>query len=103
MVGDELYTVSDNGIATCFDAKSGAVHWQERLGGNFSASPVAAAGRIYFQNEEGLTTVIEPGKTFKKLASNQLDGATLASLAVSNDTIYLRTGTHIYSICCATK
>jgi outer membrane protein assembly factor BamB len=103
VAGDELYIVSDNGIATCFDAKSGAVHWQQRLGGNFSASPVAAAGRIYFQNEEGLTTVIEAGKTFKKLASNQLDGSTLASLAVSNDTIYLRTGTHIYSICCDTK
>jgi len=103
VVGDELYTVSDNGIATCFDARSGSVHWTQRLGGNFSASPVSAAGRIYFQNEEGVTTVIEPGKAFRKLASNQLDGATLASLAVSGDTIYLRTATHLYSICCDDK
>ena len=103
VVGDELYIVSDNGIATCFDAKTGAVHWQQRLGGNYSASPVSALGRIYFQNEEGLTIVIEAGTKFKKLASNQIDGTTLASLAVSNDTIYIRAGTNIYAICCDTK
>ena len=50
----ELYFVSDAGIATCADAKTGKVHWNERLGVGFSASPVFADGRIYFQNEEGV-------------------------------------------------
>ncbi len=103
VVRDELYTVSDNGIATCFDAKTGQVHWQERMGGNYSASPVSVAGRVYFQSEDGLTTVLQPGKEFKKLAANQLDGATLASIGISNETIYLRTGTHLYAIAPSTK
>src|SRR5262245_12851068 len=51
LVGDEFYMVSDLGIATCLDAKTGKIHWQERLGGNFSASPVFADRRIYFLNE----------------------------------------------------
>ena len=96
--GEELYMVSDNGIATCFDAKTGKVHWQQRLGGNFSASPTLADGRIYFQSEEGETIVLAPGKEFKKLAVNVLDGRTLASMAISDGQILLRTGSHLYAI-----
>src|SRR4029077_199591 len=48
LVGDELYLVSDRGVATCVDAKTGTEHWQERVGGNYSASPLLADGRIYF-------------------------------------------------------
>ena len=98
LVGEELYMVSDNGIATCFDAKTGTVHWQQRLGGTYSASPTFADGRIYFQNEDGETVVIAPGKEFRKLAVNQLDGQTLATLAISGGQIFLRTGTHLYAI-----
>ena len=98
LVGDELYMVSDNGIATCFDAKTGTVRWQQRLGGTFSASPTYADGRIYFQDEDGQTVVIAPGKEFRKLATNQLDGQTLATLAISGGQIFLRTGTHLYAI-----
>ncbi|MBI3463087.1 MAG: PQQ-binding-like beta-propeller repeat protein [Planctomycetes bacterium] len=98
LVGNELYIVSDRGIATCLDAKAGTVHWQERLGGNFSASPLFADGRIYLLNEEGLTTVVAPGTTFKQLAANQIDGRTLASLAVSQGAIYLRSADHLYRI-----
>ena len=68
---------------TCVDAKTGKLHWQQRLGGNHSASPIFADGRIYFLSEEGVATVIAPGKTFQKLATNELDGATLASMAVA--------------------
>ncbi|MDB6030125.1 MAG: outer rane biosis protein, partial [Verrucomicrobiales bacterium] len=53
LAGDELYFVSDSGIANCVDAKTGKVHWSERIGGGYSASPVLAEGRVYFQNEEG--------------------------------------------------
>ncbi len=98
LVGEELYVVSDNGIATCFDAKTGTVHWQQRLGGTYSASPTFADGRIYFQSEDGETVVIAPGKEFRKLAVNQLDGQTLATLAISGGQIFLRTGTHLYAI-----
>ena len=98
LVGEELYMVSDNGIATCFDAKTGTVRWQQRLGGTYSASPTFADGRIYFQNEDGETVVIAPGKEFRKLAVNQLDGQTLATLAISGGQIFLRTGTHLYAI-----
>ena len=98
LVGDELYTVTDTGIATCIGALTGDIHWQHRLGGNHSASPIYAGGRIYFQNEEGVTTVIEPGTTFKQLARNELDGSTLASIAVSDGAFFIRTGTDLYRI-----
>jgi outer membrane protein assembly factor BamB len=98
LVGEELYLVSDNGIASCLDAKSGKTHWQQRLGGNHSASPIFAEGRIYFLNEEGGSVVIEPGKEFKKLATNQLDGQTLASMAVSGRAIFVRSSSHLYCL-----
>ncbi len=98
LVGDELYMVTDFGIATCVDAHTGDVHWQRRLGGNHSASPVFAAGRIHFQNEEGVTTVIAPGTEFRVLARNRLDGAMLASMAVADGVLFIRTDTHLYRI-----
>ncbi len=98
IVGEELYMVSDNGIATCFEATTGKVHWQQRLSGTFSASPTFAEGRIYFQSEDGDTIVIAPGQVFKKLAENRIDGQTLASFAISDGQILLRTGTHLYAI-----
>jgi outer membrane protein assembly factor BamB len=98
LVGDELYMVSDNGVASCIDAKTGAPYWQVRLGGNHSASPIYADGRIYFLSEEGESVVIAPGKEFKALAKNQLDGPTLASMAVSNGSIFVRSQTHLYRL-----
>ena len=98
LVGDELYIVSDLGVATCLDARTGEIHWQERLGGNFSASPVFADGRVYFQSEEGETTVVAPGIQYRKLATNQLDGVILASMAVANGSLFIRTHDHLYRI-----
>jgi outer membrane protein assembly factor BamB len=97
-VGTELYLVSDNGIATCVDARTGAEHWRMRLGGNYSASPIYADGRIYFLNEEGESVVIVPGKQFQRLATNHLDGPTLASMAVSAGSIFVRSRSHLYRI-----
>jgi outer membrane protein assembly factor BamB len=97
-VGDELYVVSDIGIATCLDGRTGETLWRERLGGNYSASPVFADGRIYFLSEEGVATVLAPGKTFRKLAANQLDGATLASMAISDQSIFIRTDSALYRL-----
>jgi outer membrane protein assembly factor BamB len=98
LVGDELFVVNDGGIATCLDAKSGATHWVQRLGGAFSASPVFADGRIYFLSEEGISTVLAPGKEFRKLAESSLDGAILASMAVAERSIFIRTMTHLYRV-----
>jgi len=98
LVGEELYVVSDTGVLTLVDAASGKVHYQQRLGGNYSASPVLADGRIYFLSEEGVATVIAPGKTFNRLAVNRLDGATLASMAMSGGAIYVRSDSHLYRI-----
>jgi outer membrane protein assembly factor BamB len=98
LVGEDLYLVSDGGIASRLDARSGQRHWQKRLGGNYSASPLLAEGRIYFLDETGKTTVIEPGRELKVLATNQLDGRTLASPAIWDNAIFLRTDTHLYRI-----
>ena len=98
LVGNDLYYVSDTGVLSLADAMSGQIVWQQRLGGNYSASPVFADGRIYFQSVEGMTTVIAPGREFKRLAVNRLDGATLASMAVSNGSFYIRSHTHLYRI-----
>lgn len=98
LVGDELYVVNDVGIATCLDAKTGETRWRQRLGGNYSASPVLADGRIYFLSEEGEATVLAPGKEFRRLATNVLDGTTLASIAVSGGSFFIRSDTHLYRI-----
>ena len=98
LVGDNLYIVSDLGIATCLDARTGETHWRERLRGNFSASPVFADGRIYFQSEEGVTTVVAPGTAYRELATNRLDGTTLASMAVAEGSLFIRTHDHLYRI-----
>jgi len=98
LVGSELYMVTDNGIVTCVDAKTGKEYWRARVGGNHSASPIYADGRIYFLNEEGESVVLAPGQQLKHLATNQLDGRTLASMAVSNGSIFIRSDTHLYRI-----
>ena len=98
LVGDELYVVSDVGVATCLDAKTGEVHWKQRLRGRFSASPLYGADRIYFLNETGQTFVVAPRKAFRELARNQVEGRTLASLAPAGETLLLRTDTHLYRI-----
>jgi outer membrane protein assembly factor BamB len=98
LVGDELYLVNDGGIATCLDAKTGKEHWRARLPGNHSASPIYADGRIYFLSEDGDSAVIEPGTTFKRLASNHVDGPTLASMAVAGSSIFIRSQSHLYRL-----
>ena len=98
VVGSELYFVSDGGIATCADARTGKIHWNERLGGDFSASPVCAEGRIYFQNETGVGTVLKLGTQFVPLAHNDLEERTLASYAVADGALYIRSEAHLWRI-----
>ena len=79
LVGDELVFISDNGIATCLNAKTGDEHWKERIEGNYSASPLFADGRFYFFSQDGVTNVVAPGTEYKHLAENTLDGGFMAS------------------------
>jgi outer membrane protein assembly factor BamB len=99
LVGDELYFISDRGVITCVDAKSGESHWTKRVGGGFSASPVYADGKIYFQSEQGEAIVIKPGLKYEELARNQFPGErTLASYAIADSSLFIRTGTSLYRI-----
>lgn len=96
LVGDDLYFVSDKGMASCVDVKTGESHWVSRLGGNFSASPLYLNGRILFLNEDGLATWVEPGHKFVELGTNEIPGRTLATPAISNGAMYLRTDKVLY-------
>ncbi|MFO0867348.1 MAG: PQQ-binding-like beta-propeller repeat protein [Pirellulales bacterium] len=98
LVGDELYFVSDEGIASCLDARTGERHWTQRMDGNYSASPVYVNGRVLLLNETGLATWVQPGKTFQKLGQNEVPGRTFATPAFVGQAMYLRTDTHLYKI-----
>ena len=98
LVGTELYLASDNGVVSCLDAKTGKVHWDERIAGRCSASPVYADGKIYIQTEEGVGVVLRAGQTFQKLAENDLQERTLASCAMTPGAIYIRGQTHLFKI-----
>jgi outer membrane protein assembly factor BamB len=97
-VGDELYAVSDNGVVTCFNSRTGEVLWTQRLGGNFSASPVFADGHIYFQSEDGVTHVVQSGKKYKSLATNDIEERTLATLVPADGAIFMRSESHLWRI-----
>ncbi len=98
LVGDEIYVVNDNGLLTCLDARSGQTLWRTRLGGNYLASPLYADGKIYVLSDGGQTTVLQPGRTFLRLSQNQVDGITVASMAVAGKSIFIRSESHLYRI-----
>lgn len=98
VVGDELYTFDDAGVGTCWDTKTGDVHWQERVAGPFSSSPIHNNGRIYAMDEQGVTKVLAAGKEYKELASNDLEEKAYASFAAAGNTLFIRTETKLYRI-----
>jgi outer membrane protein assembly factor BamB len=99
-VKPHLFAITDGGIATCMKAATGELVWQERVGGNFSASPVFAEGRIYFVSDAAETTVIEAGPEFKVLATNPLGGGEKlqASPAISQGRFFIRTEKNLFCI-----
>jgi outer membrane protein assembly factor BamB len=103
LVGGLLFGLEDGGVAHCWDAKSGELLWSERLGGNYSASPVAAAGRLYCFSQDGPAAVIATDRTFAKLAENRLAEGCMASPAVDGDALLVRTSGHLYRIARAAK
>jgi outer membrane protein assembly factor BamB len=98
LVGELLFMISDDGVMSCLDAKTGKLHWSERQNGAYTASPIYADGSIYASNQTGKTVVVKAAKTFEPVATNELKDGCMASPAVSGDAILLRTKTHLYCI-----
>lgn len=98
IVGDEIYFVADNGVLTSADAKTGEVHYQERCTGPISASILYADGKLYLQDEKGLGVVVKPGKTFEILAKNDMVERSLASYAVVENDLLIRTEGHLWRV-----
>jgi outer membrane protein assembly factor BamB len=98
VVNDLVSMVSDKGVGTCLDAKTGHVVWSKRLGGNFSSSPLFADGRIYIGNRDGDTFVVGAGRDYELLATNHLDGGIFATPAAVGRAIFLRTEHALYRL-----
>lgn len=98
LVGEHLYTIHDQGVMTCLEATTGDKVWQARIGGNYSASPLYANGNIYLFSEDGKATVVPAKDEFERLAENHLPGGFMASPAVYEDSLILRTRDALYRI-----
>lgn len=99
LIGNLLYFVNDSsGILTCLNAETGKEVYRQRLGGNYSASPMEAEGRIYIGNREGTMFVIEAGSEYKLLAENKLDGGFYATPVAVDDQLFLRTDRALYCL-----
>ncbi|NBO93481.1 MAG: serine/threonine protein kinase [Planctomycetia bacterium] len=97
VVGNELFIVSDNGFASCLDVKTGKVYWSQRLSGSgYSASPVAVDGKVYFLSEDGIGTIVRAGTKFEVVAKNELKERTLASYAMIDGALFVRTAERLY-------
>lgn len=99
--GDHLYSVTNNGVLTCFDAKTGAQLYQQRIGeqgGAVSASPVAADGKIYLAMEDGEVNVVKAGPEYSLLARNPIGEVLMATPAISEGVVYVRGMQHVFAI-----
>ncbi len=99
LVDDLIYGMTHRGYVVCVEAKTGKMVWTQGIGSAYSASPLYADGRIYLFNERKGTTVIQPGREYKELAVNSLhQSRIMASPAICEKAIFLRTETHLYRI-----
>jgi outer membrane protein assembly factor BamB len=91
LYGEYLYTCSNSGIVTCYEAKTGKEIYRKRMGdGSYTASPVAADGRLYFCSEKGEVRVVKAGASFELLAINAMDDYVMATPAISNGSLFVR-------------
>ena len=93
-----FFIVSDNGIGSCFENKTGKVKWKERLGRRHSASAVAAGGHVYFLDDDGETFVVKASPEHELVSQNSLGEAAFASPAISRGQIFIRTTGHLWCI-----
>jgi outer membrane protein assembly factor BamB len=97
VAGDFFLIVSDQGVANCFDAASGEILWQERVG-DHHASLVSANGLVYFLSDQGVMRVVKPGRKFELIAQDELGETCFASPAISAGEILLRGNKHLFCI-----
>ena len=96
--GSYFLVVSDSGVATCLNAKTGETIWRQRLGDRHSASLVSADGLVYFLSDNGVMTVVKPGPKFEVVTRNKLGEETYASPAISKGQMFIRGLKHLYCI-----
>jgi len=99
--GDHLYTCSNNGVLTCYDARTGERIYQQRIAGqssSFTASPIAADGKLYFAGEDGDVFVVKAGTQYELIATNPIGEVIMATPAISEGMIFVRTISHVYGI-----
>jgi outer membrane protein assembly factor BamB len=101
VIGDRLYGCTDSGVLTCFDARTGAIHFSERLGAGgegFTASPVSDGRHIYFNSEPGNVYVVSAQTNFSVIATNNLGEINMASPALSGGVVFFRTRERLIAI-----
>ena len=95
------YFCYDNGVLSVYELETGRRLYQERLGSGtsgFTSSPVAAGGRLYITSEDGTTHVLALGRELRRIATNELGEAVMATPAIVEGTLYLRGRSHLYAI-----
>jgi len=96
LVGNLMFWINNGGGVFCLEAKNGSMVWRERIRGDYWASPVYAAGKIYFFSKEGKVSVISAAREYQLLSENEFDASFIASGAVAGNNIILRSLTHLY-------
>lgn len=96
--GGLLFGVRDEGIAFAYDMKSGERVWRERTGTTHAASLVASDGKLYAAGEDGQVLVLKAGRSFEVLARNEMGESCMATPAIANGTLFIRTLGHLYAI-----
>ena len=95
-----LYTCGNNGVVTAYDGATGERIYRARVGGggSFSASPIAADGRLYFASEDGDIFVARAGRTYQEIAKNEMKEVIMSTPAISDGVVVVRTLGHVYGI-----
>ena len=96
--GGRIYSILDKGVLVCIDAVTGDEIERKRIGGNFSASPLLAAGNLYLGSREGLMTIVHCSSGLETIATHQFDSSLMASPAVFGDDLIIRTEKKLYRI-----
>ncbi|MCG9126049.1 PQQ-binding-like beta-propeller repeat protein [Candidatus Poribacteria bacterium] len=98
IIDDLIFMINEGGIVLCVEAESGNLVWRNRIGGKYWASPLYVDGNIYFFNTDGRVTVIPADREFKILSRNEFSDGFIASGAVADNALILRSETHLYCI-----
>jgi outer membrane protein assembly factor BamB len=101
IVGNHIYGCQDHGVLTCFDAKTGAISYSERLGSGsegFTASPVSDGRHLFFASEVGNVYVVPADGKFSVVATNKLGEICMASPSISDGTVFFRTREHMTAV-----